>query len=171
MSRTRTLLAYAALIAGVVSGCMSLSVSTTGAASVEDLAAENGYIAVYMTQMTQLAEDFKVFAPSGANPGPCNKGGVKQDCIDADARVMGTLTSMLGAISAIKVPPRFASADRLLRDALAKNSEGLQLRNQALQTGDNETWAKHSTVLDEAQTAWTAAYAAFPADHRPSLSP
>jgi hypothetical protein len=152
-------------------GCVSFSVNTTGAASVEDLEAENAYIAVYMDHMTQLAGDLKAFAPSGDNPGPCNKGGVKQDCYAADARAIETITAMLEALKTINVPPRFVDADRMLRDALAKNVEGLQLRNQALQTGDDETWTKHTSVLEEAQTAWTAAYAAFPADHRPPLGP
>jgi len=52
-------------------GCFSVEVHTSGAASVDDLAAENAYIAVYMQHMTQLGEDLKVFLPSGSNPGPC----------------------------------------------------------------------------------------------------
>ena len=162
---------FAALLAGVVTGCVSFTVSTTGAASVEDLAAENAYVAVYMTQMTQLAEVNKAFAPSSGNPGPCNKGGVKQACHDADARAIETLSAMLDALKTVSVPPRFAEADRLLREALARNVEGLALRNRALETGDNDAWARHAVVLQEAQTSWTSAYAAFPADHRPPLGP
>ena len=150
---------------------MSFGVSTTGAASVEDLEAENAYIALYMDHMTQLAEDLKVFAQSGDNPGPCNKGGNKQECFNADSGAIATLTAMLEALRATKVPPRFVDADRLLRDALTKNAEGLQLRNQALESGDDDTWAKHASILEDAQVAWTAAYAAFPADHRPPLGP
>jgi hypothetical protein len=165
------LLACAAVFATALAGCVSFSVSTTGAESVDDLEAESTYIAVYMTNMTQLAKDFKVFAASGDNPGPCNKGGLKQACYDADAEAIGTLTAMLEALNAVKVPPRFVDADRLLREALTKNIEGLKLRNEGLETGDNETWVKHAAVLEVAQTAWTAAYAAFPTDHRPPLGP
>ena len=165
------MIAFVAILACAAAGCVSFSATTTGAASVEDLEAENVYVATYMTHMTQLAEDFKAFAPSGGNPGPCNKGGVKQDCYEADARAIGTLTAMVEALNAVKVPPRFTDADRLLRDAIAKNAEGLQLRNKALETGDDDVWAKHTAVLQEAQTAWTTAYAAFPADHRPPLGP
>ena len=159
------------LLAMAIAGCVSFSVSTTGAASVGDQEAENAYIAVYMTHMAELAEVNKAFAPSETNPGPCNKGGVKQDCYDADARAIATLTGMLESLKAVKVPPRFVEADRLLREALTKNAEGLQLRNQALETGDNEMWTKHGPVLEDAQQAWNAAYAAFPSDHRPLLGP
>ena len=54
---------------------------------------------------------------------------------------------------------------------MAKNIKGLDLRNQALAKGDNTLWHQHAAVLDEANAAWTAAYAAFPADNRPPLGP
>jgi hypothetical protein len=167
----RTALATAVALSMTLVACVSFSVTTTGAANVDDLAAENAYIAVYMDHMTKLAEDNKAFAPTADNPGPCNKGGSQQGCFDADARVIASLNGMLEALKTLKVPPRFVDADRLLREALTKNVEGLQLRNQALATGDNELWHQHGPVLDEAQADWTAAYAAFPGDHRPPLGP
>jgi hypothetical protein len=169
--RKRALIAILVLLAFALVGCVSFSVSTTGAASVEELEAENAYVAVYMTHMTRLAEDLKAFAPSGDNPGPCNKGGVKQACHDADVRAIGTLTAMLEGLESVKVPERFIDADGLLREALAKNIEGLRLRNQSLETGDDDAWAKHADALEAAQSAWSAAYAAFPDDHRPALGP
>lgn len=165
------MLASAVILSTTLAACVGFSVTTTGAASVDVLAAENAYVALYMDHMTRLAEDSKAFAPTADNPGPCNKGGNKQGCFDADARVIATLTGMLDALKTAKVPPRFTEADRLLREALAKNVEGLQLRNQALATGDNDLWVRHGPVLDDAQAAWTAAYAAFPGDHRPPLGP
>ena len=167
----RAALTTALVLSLPLAACVSFSVTTTGAASVDDLAAENAYIAVYMDHMTKLAEDNKAFAPTASNPGPCNKGGSQQGCFEADARVIATLNSMLEALKTVNVPPRFVDADRLLRKALTRNVEGLELRNQALATGDNDLWHQHGPVLEEAQAVWTAAYAAFPDDHRPSLGP
>jgi hypothetical protein len=78
---------------------------------------------------------------------------------------------MLGGLSATTVPLRFVEADRLLRDALTKNLQGLQLRNQAIANTDDGAWKQSGPLLEQAQTSWKAAYAAFPADHRPALAP
>jgi hypothetical protein len=152
-------------------GCVSFDTRTSGAASVEDFQAENAYLAVYMEHMSTYAKDVKVFAPSGTDPGPCNEGGTKQGCYDADKQVIASLTAMLSAIQGTKVPPRFLEADRLLRDALAKNINGLDLRNQAIAKADDALWQQHVQALQDAQAAWTAAYAAFPADNKPPLGP
>jgi hypothetical protein len=171
VSGVRTAPALAVLLVVTLAGCASFGVKTTGAASVEDLAAENAYIVVYMDHLTKIATDLKVFQPSGSNPGPCNKGGNANDCYNADAQAIADLNAMLDALKTAKVPPRFVEADRLLRDALTKNVQGLELRNQALANNDDAAWAQHGPLLEQAQVAWTAAYAAFPADNRPALAP
>ncbi len=154
-----------------LAGCVSVGVHATGAASVEDLKAENGYIAVYMDKMTALSRDLQLFAPSGNNPGVCNKGGTKQGCFDADAKAIAGWNRMLEALKATTVPPRFVEADRLLRDAIAKNEQGLELRNQAIANNDDHAWQQHGPLLEQAQAGFKAAYAAFPADNRPALAP
>jgi hypothetical protein len=156
-----------------LAGCVSFSVrtTTTGAASVEDLQAENAYVAVYMDHMTKLRTSNKAFAPSGANPGVCNKGGNQQACFDADVQAINNLKAMLSALKATSVPPRFVEADRLLRDAVTKDMNGLVLRNQAIALSDNALWKQHAQALQDAQVAWSAAYDAFPADNRPPLRP
>jgi len=169
--RTGSQLLTAILLLPLLAGCVSFGVTTTGAASVEDLAAENAYIALYMDHMARVHEDLKVYLPSGDNPGPCNKGGNAGDCISADAQVMATLGAMRDALAAATVPPRFVEADRLLKEAIAKDLEGLDLRNRALTDGDDDLWARHGPVLEAAAAAWQAAYAAFPEDHRPPLAP
>lgn len=161
----------ALLLVVLLGGCTSITVKTTGAASVEDLQAENAYIALYMDHMRKVAEDAKAFHPSGNDPGPCDKGGNAQDCLNVDARAMETLQDMLVAVKGATVPPRYAEADRLIRDALAKNIQGLDLRNRAIQQHDNALWTQHRQVLDQAVTAWRAGYAAFPADNKPPLAP
>jgi uncharacterized protein YceK len=154
-----------------LSGCATISVHTTGAASVDDLNAENAYVAVYMDHVTVLSRDLLPFAASGSNPGVCNKGGTKQGCYDVDAKVIADLNAMLDAFAAIAVPPRFAVANGLLRDAIAKNVQGLDLRNRAIANNDDNAWPQHGPLLEQAQAGWTAAYAAFPADNRPALAP
>lgn len=65
-----------AAVAGLtVAGCFRISTTVSGAASVEDLAAENAYVALYMQHVTQVASDLQAFAASGNNPGVCNIGG------------------------------------------------------------------------------------------------
>ena len=159
-------------LAGVslaLAGCVSVRI--TGAASVGDLQAEDAYIAAYMKGLTALQADFRRYAPSGSQPGVCNKGGTKQGCFDADAATLVDLRAMSGGLAAMTVPPRFADADRLLKDALEKNVRALELRSKALSTGDEAAWDAHAPLLRQAEQAWSDAYAAFPPDHRPPLSP
>ena len=165
------LLVMAALASLTIAGCFRISTTVNGAASVEDLAAENAYIAIYMQHMTQVASDLQAFAASGNNPGVCNIGGTKQGCYDADARVIADFTAMQSALAAAKVPPRFVDADQKLRDALAKNIKGLDLRNQGIATSSDALWQQGQQLLAGVEADWTAAYAAFPADNRPALSP
>ena len=171
-STARVRAAIVATLIVALAGCsVSVSTKTFGAATVDDLQAEMAYIAVYTDQMTTFASDSNVFAPSGSNPGPCNKGGNKQDCFNADAKTVTHLNAMLDAFRAAKVPPRFTDADRLLRDAASKQAQALQLRNQALANSDNAAWTQANQLLQDASAAWTAAYAAFPADNRPAITP
>ena len=164
-------LALASVLLAILAACVTVGVHTTGAASIEDLNAENDYVAVYMEHMTVFGRDMQLFAASGVNPGVCNKGGVKQGCYDAETKVISDLNGMLSALVATTVPPRFVEADRLLRDAIARNVEGLEMRNQAIANDDNVAWQQHASLLEQAQAGWTAAYGAFPADHRPPLAP
>jgi hypothetical protein len=167
----RSLLALSVVLLSILAGCVTVGVHTTGAVSVDDLNAENAYVAVYMDHMTVLSRDLLQFAPNGSNPGVCNKGGTKQGCYDVDARVIADLNAMLNALTATAVPPRFAEANGLLRDAITKNVQGLDLRNRAIANNDNDAWQQHGPVLEQAQAGWKAAYAAFPADNRPALAP
>jgi hypothetical protein len=121
MATKRSAIALAVVLLALA-GCMSFSVKTTGAASVDDLNAENAYIALYMDHMTTYSSDLKAFQRSGNDPGPCNKGGNAQKCFDVDAAVIADLTAMLSALEGTKVPPRYVEADRLLRDALRRTS-------------------------------------------------
>jgi hypothetical protein len=172
MSAIRGRLVVGAAIAALaLAGCLRVSTTVSGAASVEDLAAENAYIAIYMQHMTQVASDLQVFAATGNNPGVCNIGGTKQGCYDADARVIGDFEAMRAALEGAKVPPRFVDADQKLRDVLAKNINGLDLRNQGIATSSDALWQQGQQLLKEVEGDWAAAYAAFPADNRPPLSP
>ena len=168
--RARALL-LATFASLTLAGCLRVSTTVSGAASVEDLAAENAYIALYMQHMTHVASDLQVFAASGNNPGVCNKGGTKQGCYDADARVIADFTAMQSALAGAKVPPRFVDADQKLRDALATNIKGLDLRNQGIATSSDALWQQGQQLLAGVEADWTSAYAAFPADNRPPLSP
>jgi hypothetical protein len=167
----RSLLGLTVVLLVTLTGCVTVGVHTTGAASVDDLKAENAYVAVYMDHMTALSRDMLLFAASDSNPGVCNKGGTKQGCYDADAKLTTDLNAMLDALAATVVPPRFAEANGLLRDAITKNVQGLDLRNRAIANSDDNAWQQHGLLLEQADAGWKAAYAAFPADNRPALGP
>jgi hypothetical protein len=167
----RSLLGLTVVLLLTLAGCVTVGVHTTGAGSADDLKAENAYIAVYMDHMTVLSRDLLPFAASGSNPGVCNKGGTKQGCYDVDAKVITDLNAMLDALSATTVPPRFAEANGLLRDAITKNVQGLDLRNRAIANNDNDAWQRHGPLLEQAEAGWKAAYASFPADNRPAVAP
>jgi hypothetical protein len=153
----------------ILAGCVT--VRTTGAESVDDFAAEEQYKAVYSARMTAVAVDGKLFAPTGSSPGVCNVGGSKQGCYDADTTMIQDLQAMLDALETTAVPPRFAQADELLKEALAGNIRGLQLRNQAIADSDNTVWKEHAVALEQALSTYQRAYEAFPADNRPRPPP
>lgn len=166
--------AFAALtLAGalVVGGCTSVSVRTTGAATVEDLAAEDHYNATYATRMAHVQAGIALLAPSGSNPGVCNAGGNKQGCFDADLALIESLKAMSTALEAIPIPPRFVDSDRMLRDAIDENIRGIELRNRALSENDDALWDEHSAVLAKAISMMQDAYTAFPEDNRPLPPP
>lgn len=152
-----------------ISGCVS--VRPIGAASIEDLQAEDRYKAVYAEQMTRIRTDTLMFAPTSANPGVCNKGGSQQGCFDADAVLINDYQSVLRALDATPVPPRYAEADGLLRGAIAEDLRGLELRNRAIAEHDDGAWTEHKVVLDKALASFQQAYEAFPADNRPQPRP
>jgi hypothetical protein len=152
-----------------ISGCVS--VRTTGAASVQDLQAEDGYKAVYAERMTRLQADSLVLQPTTTTPGVCNKGGTKQACYDADVVLIQDLRATLDALAATAVPPRYVDGDRLLREAITQDIRGLELRNKAIAESDNAAWTEHKIVLDQAIAAFNDAYLVFPADNRPAPAP
>ena len=165
-----TLSLLVALTAVLAGGC-SLSVRTIGADSVEDFQAEEAYKSVYAEQMARVEIDLQLFAASGSNPGVCNSGGSKQGCFDADTKSIQGLQAMQVALDAIPVPPRYVAGDKLLRDAIAANLRGLQLRNDAIVNGDDAAWVQHKVALDEAIATYNKAYLAFPEDNRPQPAP
>ena len=151
--------------------CVTVTTRTTGAATVDDLRAEDQYKQVYAAQMANVQGGLALLAASGSNPGVCNAGGTKQGCFDADAVLIRDFQAMKAALEATIVPPRYVDADRMLRAAIDKDIQGLQLRNQAIAANDNGLWKQHGPILDEATAAFTAAYRAFPEDNRPVPAP
>ena len=162
----------AALLAlSAIGGCVSVSTRTTGAATVEDLRAEDQYKQVYAQQMANLQAGLALLAANGSNPGVCNAGGTKQGCFDADTVVIRDVQALKAALEATTVPPRYVDADRLFRAAIDRDVQGLQLRNQAIATNDDNLWKQHGAVLEDAQAAFLVAYRTFPEDNRPLPQP
>jgi hypothetical protein len=164
---TRTSL-NALLLLIAIGGCVS--VRTTGAASSQDVQAEDRYKAVYAAQMTKVQTDLLLFQPT-TTPGVCNKGGSQQGCFDADALLIQDFKATLDALAATAVPPRYVEANRLLKDAIAEDIRGLELRNSAIAEHDNAAWTEHKIAVDKATAVFREAYLDFPADNRPLPSP
>jgi hypothetical protein len=121
--------------------------------------------------MARLHEATQVFVPSSGNPGVCNKGGTKQGCYDADVQLIQSLQAMLTAFAALPVPRRFVEADKLLRDAIAENIRGLELRNKGIAQQDHAAFTEHKVVLERALAGYAKAYQAYPDDKRPQPPP
>lgn len=167
-ARAVSVAAYVACLL-ILGGCIRFW--TTGADSLEDLQAELRYKEVYAVQIAKVHAAIQLFAPTESSPGVCNAGGNKQRCYEADAEVIRTFRAMRDALAATPVPPRFANADKLLREAIEENIRGLELRNRAIAESDNEAWDEHKVVLDDATAMIREAYAAYPEDNRPQPAP
>jgi hypothetical protein len=160
------------LLGLVTLGGCSVTLHTTGAATVEDLQAEDRYKAVYNEYMTRLHTRIQqLLAPTATSPGVCNVGGDKQGCYDADTAVIADFQALKSALDAIAVPPRFVKADQLLREGIAKDIEAMTLRNRAIAENDDAAWTQHQSVLEEAVAIMQQAYAAYPEDNRPQPPP
>jgi hypothetical protein len=159
------------LAVSMLGGCVTVTTRTTGAATIDDLRAEDQYKQVYAQQMANVQVGLALLAPNGSNPGVCNAGGTKQGCFDADTILIRDFQAMRTALEATAVPPRYVDADTRFRAAIDKDVQGLQLRNQAIATNDNVLWKQHGPVLAEAQTAFQVAYRTFPEDNRPVPAP
>jgi hypothetical protein len=122
-------------------------------------------------QITPVHAAIERFAPTASSPGVCNKGGSLEGCYDADARLIEAFQAMLDALIATPVPPRFAEGDKLLREAIAENLRGLELRNRAIAAVDNAAWHEQRVVLEKASSMIERAYLAFPEDNRPQPRP
>ena len=140
MERRRARIAVLAVLVSLAS-CTSLSVTTTGAMSADELRAEDDYIALYTDQLTRYSQDLEAYASVGSEPGPCDKGGNATECVAADQQSIKTLASMRQALESANVPARFTDANRLLGEALDETIVGLELRDQSLVTVDDELWA------------------------------
>ena len=153
----------------VIAGCAG--VRPGGSAIAQDSQGERSYKAIYAEHMTRVRSDNLLFAPTSSSPGVCNKGGSQQGCFDADAVLIQDLQAMQRALDAIPVPARYSEANKFLRDALAQDIRGLELRNQAIAQHDDAAWTEHKAVLDKALASFQQAYQAFPPDNRPEPAP
>ena len=156
----------------VTTGCTAdFNTRTTRAETVEDLQAEDRYKDVYGEHMTRVRQDFQLLAPTESTPGACNAGGTKQGCYEADLKIISSLQDMFTALADTQVPPRYESADALLKEAIEMNIRALELRNQGIAQNDDAAFQKHKVVLKAAFELYAEAYAAFPRDNRPQPPP
>ena len=140
----------------------------TGAGTPQDLANESSYNQVWNRDMTQIARDSQPLAPTATAPGVCNNGGTKQGCYDTDERIIADLTGMKTDVALLMVPPRYATANQLLQQALQLDIDGLRLRDQAIASSDpNASFGPSNDKLTQADATFRRAHIAFPSDNRP----
>jgi hypothetical protein len=162
-------LAIAVVYVGWVHLGLGFSSRSTGAATAQDYANELTYNAVWQRDMTTIATDSEPFRATATSPGVCNAGGSKQGCYDTDARVIADLRTMLTDLSSLTVPPRYRSADMLVRQGIQANIVGLELRNDAISSGNPDASFEQSNAkLKEADADLRQAYSEFPTDNRPA---
>lgn len=68
-------------------------------------------------------------------------------------------------------PPRYVGADAMLKRAIVKDIEALELRNQAIAESNDAAFQEHKIVLEEALELFQQAYKMFPEDNRPQPPP
>jgi len=59
------------------------------------------------------------------------------DCVLADARMLGALEPLLRDLSAADVPPRYRAGDEAMKRALAETIAALQLRDSSIRAHDS----------------------------------
>jgi hypothetical protein len=140
--------------------------STTTA--VKDPQAEAAYRAVYQRDATAVKADSAPFAGTASTAGVCSKGGTRQACAAAGAKVLADLKKLQADMKPVVVPPRYADGDKLLRQAIQAEIDGLSLRDAALTSNDpTASAATGNAKLAQASAFFKQADAAFPADARP----
>jgi hypothetical protein len=132
---------------------------------------EANYRVVYQKDATQVKADSAPFKVSGTTPGVCSKGGTKQACVATGEKVIADLKKMQADLKALTAPPRYVEGDKLLKQALQTEIDGLTLRDQALTSNDPTASIEPGNVkLAQAAQLFKKADQAFPADARPTPS-
>jgi hypothetical protein len=144
--------------------------SASSTAAKEPLA-ESNYRVVYQKDAVVVKTDAAAFMPAGKNPGACNKGSTRQVCVAAGEKVLAELKKLQADMKPVPVPPRYADADKLLKQAVQAEIDGLTLRDQALTSNDPTASIDPANAkLGEANNLFKKADQAFPADARPAPS-
>ena len=132
---------------------------------------EANYRAVYQKDAAQVQADSAPFADKGTTPGVCSKGGTKQACVAAGDKVLADLKKMQADLKGVTVPPRYVEGDKLLKQALQTEIDGLTLRDQALTSNDPTASIEPGNAkLAQAAALFKKADQAFPVDARPTPS-
>jgi hypothetical protein len=132
---------------------------------------EANYRVVYQKVAAQVKADSAPFTGSGTTPGVCSKGGTKQACVATGEKVIADLKKMQADLKGVTVPPRYVEGDKLLKQALQTEIDGLTLRDQALTSNDpTASIDPGNAKLAQAAALFKKADQAFPADARPTPS-
>jgi hypothetical protein len=146
------------------------STSTSTNAPKEPLA-ESNYRVVYQKDAAVVKTDSAAFLPAGKNPGACNKGSTKQACVAAGEKMLGDLKKLQADLKPVPVPPRYGDGDKLLKQAVQAQIDGLTMRDQALSSTDPTASVDPANAkLAAANDLFKRADQAFPADARPTPS-
>lgn len=159
------------LSAVTLAGCLGISAKVSGASGAQEWQEEDAYLAEYAQHMKEFSLVLAGFESTDSRPGPCDVGGSVNACLAADAEAISGLSAMLEVVEGATPPPRLLEVDRLLRAAIRKSMAGFAMRDDAIRRDDESLWDQQKILIEEARSLLVRADAAFPSDHRPTLSP
>jgi hypothetical protein len=169
----RRLLALIAALAGMAGSGCGATVSVSGGTITND----GPYRAAWEREWTAIHGDLAAYVATSDSPGPCNKGGTKIGCSEADRRLASDLRSLATQLGQVYIPGPYRDPTAQIQRAISAELHGLELRMSALGPGNytmaqrNEWFQQVNAHLAEASALTQRGYAAFPEWARPTPAP
>ena len=127
------------------------------------------YRDLWRSDWTPIIAAARGWAPSGGQPGACNRGG--SGCYTVDQRVLPLLAKLVHDLEHVDVPPSYRRATQAVLQMINIDGQGISDRDAALRKKDDALFAKAVTEIHRALSLMSSSYALFPASNRPTPVP
>lgn len=151
------------VICFALTGC-SFRVSV---AAVDD----SNFRAVWESGWAAVDDAAKPLNPTATNPGVCNQGGSKLDCLQTGEAMIPALQSLAAGLVGVETPASYRSASQQIQAAIAQDVQAITDRNTAIRTTDQTLFTKAIGELQQAAQDFNSGYRAFPEATRPTPVP